>query len=68
MEKIDFRKRNTNEELVLDDNAEEQCETDDNKMEQTKYDFEAKNVEHTEELRLHNDELHQFEDDKEKAH
>ena len=66
MDKINFRKRNENGELILAADDEEQCETDNDKMEQMK--CEAKKIEHTEELRLHNDKPHQFEDDKEKAH
>ena len=37
-------------------------------MEQMKCNFEAKKIKCTEELRLHNDKLCQFEDNKEKAH
>ena len=54
--------------LVLNAKGDEQRETDANKIEQIKCDFEAKKIEYTEELRLHNDELRQFEDNEEKAH
>ena len=55
--KIDFRKHNNDGELMLDNSGQEQCETEDHKLEQIKCDFEAKKIECTEELRSHNNKL-----------
>ena len=68
MEKTDFRMRNEDGDLVLDGDGKDQRETNANKIEQIKCHFEAKKIECTEELRLHNYKLRQFEDNKEKAH
>ena len=57
MTKTDFTKQDDAGNPILNSDGDEQCETKDHKLEQIKCDFEAKKIECTEELRLHNNKL-----------
>ena len=68
MPRIDLRKRDDDEQLILDVNGNTMIEDDEVKKETIKYEYEVKKIEYSEDLHLYNYQIRLYEDNKTKAY